>query len=133
MQQRWQYPSTRASVPAARHALRAALTGWGLGEEVDTAELCAAELVTNAVIHARRPPGREVALSVALSAAGLRIEVEDADGAPPEPRVAVPDDASGRGLMLLDALAAEWGSLPRPCGVGKIVWCLIKVPSGARP
>lgn len=38
----------------------------------------------------------------------------------PAPRDAPADAEGGRGLALVDALAAAWGTLPRP--EGKTVW-----------
>lgn len=34
-----------------------------------------------------------------------------------------PGDDSGRGLMIIDALSADWGTYPE--AAGKVVWCLI--------
>lgn len=82
----------------------------------DTAILLTSELVTNSVRHSdcgrlRQP----VFISVALCGAGVRIEVSDRTGPTvPEPRSQ--DDAidggtaeGGRGLVLVEALAADWG------------------------
>jgi hypothetical protein len=40
----------------------------------------------------------------------------------------VPRGESGRGLLLVEALADDWGVMPRPCGPGKIVWAQVRLP-----
>jgi hypothetical protein len=49
--------------------------------------------------------------------------VTDANSVLPTPRVAAPDDESGRGLALVAALAEEWGSEARTGNaIGKTTW-----------
>ncbi|NUK05797.1 ATP-binding protein [Streptomyces lunaelactis] len=86
----------------------------------DTAALIAAELAATAVAHAR-VPGRDFELRLTLAADTLRIEVSDARGdREPEPRPPAGDSESGRGLILVEALATSWGTKDRT--VGKTVW-----------
>ncbi|WP_428985409.1 ATP-binding protein [Streptomyces globosus] len=87
-------------------------------EAVETAELLATELVTNALVHT------EYGAEVTVRLAGGRLRVEVGDGAPGRPRPYVPvvDDAThGRGLALVEALAAAWG-VETGTGRGKVVW-----------
>ena len=50
----------------------------------------------------------------------------DAIAATPEPRVAAPDDQSGRGLAIVAALSAQWGYRGPQAGLGgKVTWALI--------
>ncbi len=85
-----------------------------------------AELAANAVVHGR-VPGRDFRLSLVLHGNGrLRIEVTDTRGErlPPAPdRLTAPDgDAtSGRGLLIVDALADRWGVTVGPVP-RKTVW-----------
>ncbi|GHD88964.1 hypothetical protein GCM10010508_27150 [Streptomyces naganishii JCM 4654] len=87
------------------------------------------ELTANAVRHGR-VPGRDFHLLLRLSAPArtVRIEVTDArtERTPPEPgALSAPgaEDARGRGLLLVAALAARWGWCLRPGGgPGKTVW-----------
>jgi two-component sensor histidine kinase len=107
------------------------LADWGFPPTSDLSSavaLLVGELAANAVRHGR-VPGRDFALRLTVDELdGLaRVEVIDASETPP-PRVAAqatPDDESGRGLVLVDALATRWGSHPRH-PLGKIVWAELK-------
>ncbi|WP_333492496.1 ATP-binding protein [Streptomyces camelliae] len=46
---------------------------------------------------------------------------------PLQPRTPAPTAESGRGLLLVDALAADWGSAPYPPS-GKTVWACLPLP-----
>ncbi|KUM88847.1 MULTISPECIES: ATP-binding protein [Streptomyces] len=122
----WEYtlyiPNDLRAVTVARRTLRLILTMHGLIRLVDTAELLAAELVSNAVRHSKGP----AALRVRWAAGVLRIGAWDADPGPPEP----PGEfgLSGeerRGLALVKACADLWGWQPlaRHGNRGKFVWC----------
>lgn len=106
-------------MPAARQFVREAVIDWALGDRLDDVLLCVSELATNALVHGV-PPGRGYRLQLSLLADGvLRIEVHDSgDG---RPSVREPCGESGRGLMLVAALADKWGVGERD--PGKIVWC----------
>ncbi|MER8071510.1 ATP-binding protein [Streptomyces sp. NPDC094034] len=112
-------------VGQARLELRKTLSAWGLSALEDAAVLVLSELLTNAVRHAHVSPGREIEtrfLPVRLPAPhGLRIEVHDASPARPARRAGDVDACDGRGLVIVDALADEWGVGDR-VGVGKMVW-----------
>ena len=90
--------------------------------------LLVGELTANAVRHGR-VPGRDFALRLVLDPerARVRIEVSDANPEPPPVRSVAPgpDDESGRGLLLVDILAARWGTSPRS-PVGKTVWAEVE-------
>ena len=106
---------------------------WGFPSASDVScavALVVGELAANAVQHGR-VPGRDFCLRLALDQeSGLvRIEVDDAAAAkrPPEgPPSSYPDGESGRGLLLVDVLAARWGSAPRH-PVGKTVWAEVLI------
>ena len=95
----------------ARHALADEFPC--LGHALGDAEIVASELVTNAVLHGRRPI-RVRALTVE---GALRIEVSDS-----RPDVGPPTEAS-RGMKIIGALARDWGVLPS--SGGKTVWAEI--------
>lgn len=124
----WEYclyiPNDLRAVTISRRTLRLILTMHGLIRLVDTAELLATELVSNAVRHTKGP----AALRVRWSAGVLRIGAWDADAEPPEPPVPleqVADMEEGRGLGLVRACADLWGWQPlaRDGSRGKVVWC----------
>ncbi|AYC38985.1 ATP-binding protein [Streptomyces griseorubiginosus] len=122
----WEYtlyiPNDPRAVTVARRTLRLILTMHGLIRLVDTAELLAAELVSNAVRHTKGP----AALRVRWVAGVLRIGAWDADPRPPEPpgEFGVMEEG-GRGLAMVQACADLWGWQPLARGGnrGKFVWC----------
>ncbi|MCP9956715.1 ATP-binding protein [Streptomyces sudanensis] len=106
-----------SAVAGVRCALRR-LWGHRIAEEpVCTAELLTSELVTNALVHT----AHGAVVTATLDGGVLRVEVRDFAPEPPAPRVPAPDGGThGRGLLLVQALADEWGV--RAQGVGKTVW-----------
>ncbi|MEH6377689.1 ATP-binding protein [Streptomyces sp. KLMMK] len=113
-------------VGLARTELRRALEGWGLTSVDDVALLILSELLTNAVVHGRVSPGREIETRFELEAGALRIRVDDACERWPSARAQ--DAESGRGLPLVAALSTSWGVSNR-VGVGKSVWAVLAVPA----
>jgi anti-sigma regulatory factor (Ser/Thr protein kinase) len=95
------------------------LRTWGLPS--DRAAQVVAELAANAATHGR-VPGRDFGLLVYVVARTLRIEVTDtrADRLPQLPP-ADGEAESGRGLLLVDALADRWG-VTRGLPPRKTVW-----------
>ncbi|MFJ9456401.1 ATP-binding protein [Kitasatospora sp. NPDC101447] len=117
----------RKSAGTARSHLRAFLAGVPGGDAlVDDAQVVLDELVTNAVTHARVPRGRRIGIRFEMVRDHLRLEVHDASSEKPAIRPSTgADSESGRGLCLVEALSVEWGFMPRPEGIGKIVWALV--------
>ncbi|MFC6598524.1 ATP-binding protein [Kitasatospora paranensis] len=110
-------PADLVAVGAIRHRLRAALDRWGVPELADTAELLASELVTNALVHTAKGAVFEAVLTPARR---LRIEVHDGTARMPGRRAPADHATSGRGLLLVEALADDWGVQLR--GDGKVTW-----------
>lgn len=107
------------AVAETRALLRRRLAEWGVPGLRDTAELLLSELVTNALVHTTGGALLTVTLTRGTRAR-LRVEVRDEAPHRPSPRPA-PDDASGgRGLLIVRALADEWGMCP--LAAGKAVW-----------
>lgn len=93
---------------------------------MDPARQVIAELAVNAVTHGR-VPGRDFRLTLYVVADTLRIEVTDTLGELlPQPQQAPTDSESGRGLLLVEALADRWGvsegRFPR-----KTVWAELRL------
>ncbi|MGW0905703.1 ATP-binding protein [Streptomyces sp. NPDC002853] len=117
--------STPRGARLARRLTRYHLDGWGIpydSELSDAVEAIVAELAANAVTHGR-VPGRDFELRLTLRKHTLRVEVSDtlSEHRPPhEPGLPSSEDESGRGLVIVAALAEEWGVVGRE--VGKTVW-----------
>jgi anti-sigma regulatory factor (Ser/Thr protein kinase) len=126
-------PAQRAPLPACRFSLSASVQAaaeargqlhtlvsvWAMRVDVDVLVLLASELITNAVTHAEADVEAGV-ISVCVRCVRDELRVEVHDGSPDMPvptPLKVDDDAeTGRGLMLVDALAAEWGFYRTPGG-----------------
>ena len=117
----WLLPSDGRSAGVARRHLEDVLAGMPAAT-VDTALLLTSEVVTNATAHG----GGLVTLTVDLDGEGLRVEVCDESPRRPVPREESLLAEGGRGLHIVDALAADWGA--RPDKRGKKVWFRLPVP-----
>ncbi|KQY22405.1 serine/threonine protein phosphatase [Cellulomonas sp. Root485] len=120
---RWSLPSEAASIGRARHAVVRTCQAWGI-EDVANAELVVSELVANAVLHGFG----HVSLQLYDTGDGLRIEVEDANPAPPVTTDGHPGRVGGFGMQIVERLA-DWGW--RQSRGGKLVWA--KVRPGSLP
>ncbi|MGQ7750796.1 ATP-binding protein [Streptomyces sp. WC2508] len=119
------YPSEPESVRPARRFVREVIARQepAVPEDVlDTLELLASELVTNAVRYGKEP-GDSLKVVIDVSPGRCRVEVHDSRRKRPRVRPASSDRARGRGLLLVQALAEQWGVAERP--LGKIVWVVI--------
>ncbi|MGW1036715.1 ATP-binding protein [Streptomyces antibioticus] len=106
----------------ARLLVEQQLKDWGLPRTSPVTRAVVAitaELAANVAIHGRTP-GRDFEVRLSLTAAHARVEVSDTrpDRLPP----LSPDTATtGRGLLLVDAIATHWGYELRTACV-KTVW-----------
>ncbi|WP_409470230.1 ATP-binding protein [Streptomyces sp. HC307] len=83
------------------------LRSWGL--PLDPGRQIVAELAANAATHGR-VRGRDFRLMLYVVADTLRIEVTGTQGERlPQPQEPSPDAESGRGLLLVEAMAHRWG------------------------
>ncbi|MFI6845054.1 ATP-binding protein [Kitasatospora sp. NPDC050467] len=114
----WGVPLDAAAVPPARRLLVAIVRAWDVPLSADSLqelELCASEVIANALEHGK------ARCTVTVRRVGERLRVEVADpGSALERLTADPDATSGRGLILVEALADAWGW--RPAQAGKVVW-----------
>ena len=130
-----QYPPHRHAASKARRLLQGALARWELDDVEglsDTAALLTSELVANAFVHGHGP----IHVVVAVADGALEVGVSDSHPDVPsvpsdERRLGVVDDPAssrsvlwmregGRGMMLVQRLADEWGTAPSTDG--KQVW-----------
>ncbi|MER6557715.1 ATP-binding protein [Streptomyces sp. NPDC001027] len=112
-----------AAVRPMRRAAVAQLEQWGAASVAEEAELLVTELVTNVIKHVGQ--GVSATLILEWRCERLRVEVHDKSRELPTPVQAGCDEECGRGLHLLAALAADWGTVLT--AVGKSVWCEIEV------
>ena len=103
-----------------RDWIRAAVTRHDCPVDPADAALAASELYANAVMHG--PAGGRVLAGYCLWSAGARIVVCDGGG-PGTPRLREGAGLAegGRGLQVIDAVAARWGGFRLPGA--QVVWC----------
>ncbi|WP_063742122.1 ATP-binding protein [Streptomyces yerevanensis] len=119
-----------ASVAHARSFVADTLNAWELGDRLDDVRLCVSELATNAVEHATSA-GQDFRVRVAHGEERLRVEVRDQGGGTPTVRHATTDDCHGRGLLLVAALADDWGASRE--GASTTVWAEFKLGASTAP
>ncbi|UGY90766.1 ATP-binding protein [Streptomyces gobiensis] len=128
------FSATRRAARLARLLVLHQLDEWGIAYGSEPSEIAAAvvaELTANAVLHGR-VPGRDFELALTLLGSVLLVEITDtrSDAHPPTQDLTTPapGDESGRGLLLVAALAVDWGVRMRePSAPGKTVWATIRV------
>ena len=116
LSERQTFPSAPVSAGRARAFVETVLAGAGLDHLAYTATLLVSELVANAVLHSGTP------LDVVVQSTDDRVRVEVHDGNPQLPMRKYYSSMSGtgRGLLLVERMAAHWGA-DRTAG-GKVVW-----------
>ncbi|WP_446034697.1 ATP-binding protein [Streptomyces olivaceus] len=137
------FTSTARGARLARRLAAARLDDWGVPYGTDAHDaivLITAELAANAAVHGH-VPDRDFHLRLHLYADArsttVRVEVTDtrAERVPPRPAaVAAPAPGAtetGRGLLLIAALATRWDWHPRADGPGKTVWAVYEVECDA--
>ncbi|MGE9695906.1 ATP-binding protein [Streptomyces sp. CH6] len=92
-------------------------------ERLDDVLLIVSELVTNAYRYGTEPED-SVLVTVLTTSERVRVEVHDPCRTRPRMRNDSDERARGRGLHIVDELAARWGTYDRP--LGKAVWAEVK-------
>jgi len=119
----WTLTARPTAVAQARDLIRERLLTWGLPGLADVIELLVSELVTNALRYGVAPFG----LRMTRDSISVLVEVSDGNPTVPRLRTVTPfDDEGGRGLHLVDELAADWGVRGRQ--QGKTVWFTLGIP-----
>ncbi|MFC8921086.1 SpoIIE family protein phosphatase [Cellulosimicrobium sp. NPDC057127] len=121
---RWLLPSEAASIGRARHAVVRTCQAWGVTDSAN-AELVVSELVANGVLHG----WGHLALRLFDTGDGIRVEVEDANPAPPVPTDGHANRMGGFGMQIVERLA-DWGW--RPTASGKLVWATLRPQAAQR-
>lgn len=109
-------PSVPQSVAAVRRYAVTTCRARGYQGDCDILALLISEVATNALIHGTG----QVRVRVIDRGPRLRVEVSDDSDRLPTARAFDGSAEGGRGLALVDALAAAWGS--DLCPGGKTVW-----------
>jgi anti-sigma regulatory factor (Ser/Thr protein kinase) len=118
-------PAQAECVGAARRQVRATLSRWGLPRLCDDAGLVVTELFTNAVLHS---DSDHVTCALWARAGLLHVEVTDQGDGNCGPAVREAGDAeeNGRGLVLVNHVAQQWGVRhPGPDACGRTVWAAL--------
>lgn len=109
------FPSSPASVAAARHFVRTTCDRWHIRTGADV-EVCASEVVANAVIHGHG----QIDVEVVRTPWGVRVAISDEERTLPVVRPPNREGEGGRGMAVVSALALRWAA--RPTDTGKVVW-----------
>ncbi|MDQ1392365.1 MAG: hypothetical protein QOF30_1342 [Acidimicrobiaceae bacterium] len=118
------FPATLESARDAREFVRTGLQEAGVHQPVlsDRLSLIASELVTNAIVHA----GSDIEVRIVVDLRDVVLEVIDEAAGRPRPIGPSTSETSGRGLILVAALADAWGVAELEGGVGKMVWTRVR-------
>jgi anti-anti-sigma factor len=114
--------ATPVATSLARELVRSVCETSGLEHLADPAELVVTELVANVIQHV----GGTMEVAVTVRERFLHLSVRDSGRVPP--RLGLPDPETGmggRGLLLVDALTAGWGTSETTGG--KIVWATLRI------
>jgi hypothetical protein len=104
------------SLGGCRTFVARTLSSWHLDHYTEDAMIVISELATNAVLHART----DFTVSVVSQGGALRVSVSDSSSDVPVRANPTPTTVTGRGLLLIDAIARCWG-IDVGSG-GKSVW-----------
>jgi serine phosphatase RsbU (regulator of sigma subunit)/anti-sigma regulatory factor (Ser/Thr protein kinase) len=116
----WRLPD---AVMHARRFTARTLRRWKVEEVSDAVLLVVSELVTNALVHTQGP----VRIDLMLRGDRVRVSVSDSSPrAPAKPVIVDWESTGGRGLLLVEAMAESFGTVP--VAGGKQVWSEIVVP-----
>ncbi|MBT2509365.1 SpoIIE family protein phosphatase [Streptomyces sp. ISL-98] len=119
----WRLPD---AVAHARRFTSRTLRTWNVPEQRDAVLLIVSELVTNALVHTKG----QVRLDLTLAGDRLRVAVSDSSPRTPvKPTIVDWDATGGRGILLVEAVSASYGSVP--LSGGKQVWAETPLPPSA--
>jgi anti-sigma regulatory factor (Ser/Thr protein kinase) len=114
------HPLPSAAGPA-RTLLKQALKEWNLDELYDSASVVLTEMISNAI---RSDDVIEVEIFLDDDQRFVHLEVFDTSREVPEQQTPDEEAEGGRGLVLIEILAAKWGWILTP--EGKIVYALLE-------
>ncbi|XVV33003.1 ATP-binding protein [Streptomyces sp. CA-100214] len=140
MSERFEITEPRSGLPAPcedavrvgtmRRIAAARLRYCGLGAMTDDVMLIVSELLTNALQHSGTT---EIRLIITVADSSLRVRVRDGMPSTATPRRPGPAAESGRGLLLVDAVAKENGGAWGTSDAGAETWCCLPLPGQGQP
>ncbi|MEX2552919.1 MAG: ATP-binding protein [Actinomycetota bacterium] len=116
-------PPDSASIATARRFTAAFLRNRELTDLIDTVVLLVSEVVTNAILHS----GSGADLRLLSSGGAVRAEVRDRSSVLPAVVQYSDTATTGRGMLIVESLATEWGT--EVDGKGKVVWFSVDIAS----
>lgn len=119
--QKLELPGDVASCSATRRFVQDSLAQESEDLRANAA-LLVSEVVANTVLHTSGP----VSIEILHRDDAYRVAVTDESKTPPTEKGYQRDDATGRGIQLLECLAAAWGC--KRIGSDKVVWFDLPVP-----
>ena len=125
-----------SAVPCARLHARQVVWEWNLSHLADVTELVVSELVTNGLrasvgLTTSRFAGKlvvgtpPVRLWLYSDRERILVQVWDGNDQMPARKDADPGVESGRGLLIVEGLAADWGASRLARSSGKVVWAIV--------
>lgn len=121
---RLELPPRAQSAKEARAFVADTLLRWECGVLCEVAALLVGELVTNALLHARTP----IVVDCRMREDAVRIGVADGMAAGGARRAFAANATTGRGLVIVDSLADDWGV--SKTDDGKCTWFELRLPVG---
>ncbi len=118
-------PRDAARVGVLRRIAAARLEHRGLDALIGDVLLISSELLTNALLHSGTT---EITLNLAVRGGCLRITVVDGMPGRAERRKVDDEAETGRGLGLVEVLAAQSGGTWGTSEDGSATWCSLRVP-----
>jgi anti-sigma regulatory factor (Ser/Thr protein kinase) len=115
------YHPVPSAAGQARALLRQALEEWGQDELYDSGSVVLTEMISNAI---RSDDVIEVEIFLDDDRSFVHFEVFDTCQDVPEQRTPDDEEENGRGLLLIELLAAKWGW--RLVSEGKVVYALLE-------
>lgn len=127
-------PHRAEMVASARRRVRASLAAGGVsGQVLDDAEVVVSELLGNAIRYAAAIAGGAVLLGWRVRDELIELRVTDGgSGRLIEARSASATAVSGRGLHIVERLAASWGVTDHLGGL-RTVWAVLPVGVAPQP
>jgi anti-sigma regulatory factor (Ser/Thr protein kinase) len=115
---------TNATAPAVARTYLTEHAAWLSAGQLDDALLLVTELVTNAIRYGEP----DITLQLRAQPPEVGIGVHDRGRAMPHMADPAANEPGGRGLIIVDAVAQQWGVTPAQPPPGKTVWFTLGAP-----